>query len=383
MTSLPIGTTAPLPEAKHWRAVFSAAPQDGTALAKPWLRDGDRHFWFSRGAWALRAIVDAKRATASKTPSLWLPDYFCNQTIWPLRRSNVHLVFYPVDDGLRPAWNDCALLAKNQPPDLFLLVHYFGYPVETREARAFCDAHGATFIEDAAHLLMPTGDVGKAADFVVYSQYKHLPMPDGGLLIVRPSSSALAREVEASSRHLARSAPPAAFWLLKRLLQSALPTAAAGAVRRRNRNFDEDPPVLPLPETAAISASARRFLAASIEHLGEIAARRRTNDAALRNLFSHTGIMRALFPPPGENDIPYRAVFRAKNQAAAQIWYDRIVRTGNVVESWADLPPEVTANPLRHTTAIALRQTVLSLPINVDREPSDLTENYGLAVSAA
>ena len=62
---------------------------------------------------------------------VWIPDYFCNSSLRPLRAFNVKLVFYPVNQKLEPDYKACRNLAENNPPDLFILVHYFGCPTPT------------------------------------------------------------------------------------------------------------------------------------------------------------------------------------------------------------------------------------------------------------
>ena len=43
-------------------------------------------------------------ATASgRGASFWLPDYFCNQSVAPLRETEAELAFYPVGTDLNPS----------------------------------------------------------------------------------------------------------------------------------------------------------------------------------------------------------------------------------------------------------------------------------------
>jgi hypothetical protein len=43
----------------------------------------------------------------------------------------------------------------------------------------------AWLIEDAVHALRPVRGIGASGDFVLYSPHKHLPIPDGAVLVVR------------------------------------------------------------------------------------------------------------------------------------------------------------------------------------------------------
>ena len=97
--------SAPLPEWADFRALFGGPVLDDRALAAPWTGPDGHPAWFSRGAWALRHLVDGRpewRHGAAAT--VWLPDYFCNQATQPMRDGGARLEFYPVDLRLRPDW---------------------------------------------------------------------------------------------------------------------------------------------------------------------------------------------------------------------------------------------------------------------------------------
>ena len=66
--------------------------------------------------------------------------------------------------------------------------HYFGFPQPAAALRALCDRRGLVLLEDCALALgsedggRPLGTLG---DLAVFCLYKTLPVPDGGLLVVR------------------------------------------------------------------------------------------------------------------------------------------------------------------------------------------------------
>lgn len=370
----PITTTAPLPKARHWRPIVTYQTCDDGTLAAPWLREGDQAIWFSRGAWALRAIVDAVAHKIEGSLCVWLPDFFCNQAIWPLRQANVELVFYPVDRNLHPAWDEFDRLDAYGSADIFVLVHFFGFASDATVAREFCDAGGAVLVEDAAHMLFPASDVGKAGDFILYCQHKNLPIPDGSLLVVRESAGEFINIINSS---LTCAAPSSLPWVFKRLLQSMAPTFAAQIVRRNVKAFEDDPPAMPMASAPAMSSCARRMLSKLLEELTPIADRRKENESAMRAIALAVEGINPFFDKPAEGDIPYRAVLQARDLDTARAWHNRITAQGNVVETWPDLPPEVRARPEQHATAIHLRNTLLAIPVHADRTPANLIETYG------
>ncbi len=365
-------TTAPVPRPAQWPAIVTGPAADDDTLAQPWLLEGDRALWFSRATWALRAIVDGLTEQLGRLPELWLPDYFCNQPTQPLRQVGLRPTFYPIDGSLQPDWARCEALSGSRTPDLFVLVHYFGVPVETGEARAFCNRLGAALIEDAAHLMTRAATAGTDGDFVLYSQYKHLPVPDGGLLVVRPSVQEGMPAIVQAARRLSGTPPNTLRWMAKRLIQSVSPALASVLSGSQPGSFDDDPGADGLPPEGALSNAARRLIAVQSGDLFRMAERRRANERRLRDLFRDAADLKPLFPEIDSQAVPYRAVFRASDHEAAQRRYDRIRASGNVVETWPDLPPEVKADPDRHAVAIALRNTLLGLPIHADRTPEAL-----------
>jgi hypothetical protein len=358
-------SAAPLFDLADLAAAAAAPTPDGDALAAPWRHGDEAAFWFSRGAWAMAALVEAWRAAhGGAAPAFWLPDYFCNQSTAPVRASGGRLVFYPIGDDLEPNWPVCERMTAAGPPDIFVLVHFFGRPADGAAARRFCDRADSLLVEDGAHALGPEPDIGAVGDAVFYSLHKTLAIPDGGLLLVRQTM--IASAMAAAAESLGRAAPSAAPWLTKRLVQKLLPgPMARSLIARRGAAFADDPPFAPLPTTAAPSPLACRLLARQGRALNSIAlARRRNGEALARALSGETGAA------PLFNDLPlapYRLAVRADDAPAL---YDDWRRQGIPVETWPDLAPEVTASPAAHETALALRRTVLLLPLHA---PLDLS----------
>jgi dTDP-4-amino-4,6-dideoxygalactose transaminase len=68
------------------------------------------------------------------------------------------------------------------------VIHYFGFPQPLRLARSFCDAHRIALIEDCALSLFSRDDgvwLGSVGDLALFSAYKTVPVPHGGLLVTK------------------------------------------------------------------------------------------------------------------------------------------------------------------------------------------------------
>ena len=360
-------TTVPLPDWCDLTALAGGRAPDDEALAAPWRQGDEAAVWFSRGAWALAALVHWWRGAFDRRPRLWLPDYFCNQSTAPARDAGADLVFYPVGEDLQPRWPALRALAGDAPPDLFVVVHYFGQAAEVGAAAAFCGETGALMIEDAAHALGPAPGIGERGDFVLYCPHKTLAVRDGALLLARDRGVVAALGQAAAV--LGSTPPGPGPWLARRLIQKVLPAALLGArVRRTGPAFAADPAFAALPPTPALSLLGRRLLAGAQAKMAAAGRLRRRNEEILRR--ARDGGCRPFFASPP--DAPYRFVLDCADDAEAR--FQALRRRGCPVSTWPDLAPEVLAEPERHAAALALRRRLLFLPVHQSVPPARLAD---------
>jgi hypothetical protein len=318
--------------------------------------------------------------------TVWLPDYFCNSSLTPLRLTGANLQFYPVTEAMEPDFAICRKLVDTSPPDIFVLVHYFGRPALTSLAVEFCKHHGVWLIEDATHVLRPINGVGNVGDFVFYSPHKHLPIPLGAVLVVRPDGPSkfgvtgitsfgspeswykgLGELQRQSNISLGSDRAKAVIWLIKRTLQKI----GAHTVRRRKVLFAE--PILFAPEMlsqlggAYFGGLARRLLVGLYSRLGEIALQRRRYqliwDELLRN--DTVGSVRLV---PAARSVrgewtPYLAAYAVDQLVAADV-FEVLQNKGVPVTFWPDMPPEVIALRESHGVAWRLRHSRMYLPVH-------------------
>jgi len=381
-------TPAPLPT---WldlcRAMVRPAPSD-FELARPWHRRGETAGWLSRSAWSLALIALWRKSRAPASPAtVWIPDYFCNASLVPLRKTGVRLVFYPVTEGLLPDIAACRALADTGSPDIFVLVHYFGRSTPAAPVRDFCNHHGAWLIEDAAHVLRPVNGIGEYGDFVLYSPHKHLPLPDGAVLAIRPNGPGKFGEAGLASFGSASTWPGqlgelqkelgcaassgeihAAMWLLKRVLQKL----GVRSWRRSISSFVEPskPCHTVVPALAAPSQSglSRRLLGGLLFGLESVARQRQRHQILWDALLPNDGaapqdIVSAAERAANRQWTPYLASYRLR-PAQAEATHDQWQRQGLPVTTWPDLPPEVISHQERHANAWHLRHSRLYLPVH-------------------
>jgi hypothetical protein len=378
-------TPAPLPT---WSILIRALLRrqfEDSNLAAPWRRSGEVAGWLSRSAWSLALIALWRRSRAPASPlTVWLPDFFCNASLAALRLTGAKLVFYPLTEEMAPDINACENMKAAGVPDLFVVVHFFGRASRVAAARDFCKRSGSWLIEDAAHVLQPMDDVGDHGDFVLYSPHKHLPVPDGAVLVVRTcgpqqlgadgvdslgSTRSWPDQLRGLHQELGRSAGSsrarAAIWLIKRVLQKF----GVRYWRRRVTPFAE--PVVPnLPDASDLGSPApsrlgQSLLSGLICGIEAISLQRRHNQRLWDALLlhddgSHPSVVSSAERPTNQQWTPYLAAYCVDPDAAEAI-NARWQRLGLPVATWPDLPTEVTMHRERHAAAWKLRHSRLYL----------------------
>lgn len=290
--------------------------------------------------------------------------------------------FYPLTDKMAPDLDDCRTLADEKCPDLFVLVHFFGQPAPAEGVTALCHDTGAWLIEDAAHVLRPITGIGEYGDCVLYSPHKHLPIPDGAVMVVRangparlagPSVLAALQGVYSSLLNIPVFSNQSAWlWLVKRILQRLGIRAWRRPTTAFLMNMDTDftSPGLEHPK---ISPLARRLLSGLLESLDTVKHLRRQNRKLWDEVLAKANPMPAQIIPISGECTPYLAGFAFDDEMQAEKAFFQWQRADLPVTTWPDLPPEVSAQKDRHCKALKLRNTRVYLPTHQTLKPRQIT----------
>lgn len=378
-------TQAPLPRLRDIMRSFFKLPLDGE-IAGPWANLNDTYFWFSKSAHSLAVIAKCRQVVKKeKSIKVWVPDFFCFGSLKLIRDIGVEIIYYAVNDDLTPDINNCEILAQSHKVDIFLHTHFFGSVLSTEHSALFCKNHSAWLVEDAAHVLRETEGVGAFGDCILYSPHKHLPIPDGAILVVNNSgiSNLCENQMimnlfhETAINYISksnRSLLPPYVWLLKRLIQKL-------GIRRGNiiKFYPDD---LQHSKTLApkISNLSKRLLIPLIANLDVIAENRILNSQKWKNtiLWSSTGrLSSAVFI---ENP-PYLARFSGSSFDNVKDIFESLSskRVGLPLSSWPDLPPEVINQNKLHTRANNLRRTQIYLPVHQSLSTRKI-DKYGVKI---
>ena len=296
-----------------------------------------------------------------------LPAYLCESVVSPVLAVGAAADFYPIDRNLRPDLT--ALKASIGPATrAILLIHYFGFAGPVRALQRLSERRGVALIEDCAHALFSRhgerllGSFGAAA---IFSPWKSLPLPDGGILAINRPDLEMPEPAGAApwTTTLARLAyrglgtvEMAAGWsprlsLLQRPgLRRDLHDRTSGAAVRVQHG----------------SAIARRLLGSAQPAC--VVARRRDHWSRLVEASSDLAWGRPLFEslPAGVCPLGFPLVVEERDR-----WRDRLLSIGvNVRTYWEHLPSIVATD--RFPDAAWLRDRILVLPVHQGLRPSQV-----------
>ena len=371
---MPNLTYAPIPEWGHIAKAVINKELSNEKLAENWLLNNEKSYWFSRSAWSLYAIVKFRMLISSENQvKVWIPGYFCNESLVAIRSLQVKLYFYPVLPDGKPDLVECNKLIGDSSPDVILFVHYFGKQVFAEELYDLAQKNGAWLVEDAVHCLKPGRGIGNQGDFVLYSPHKLLAIPDGGLLVIReegPSkitSNLLEKfnfnEVCDSVINMRKFSSIFTYkWLLKRLIQRLGLHFSHKKIIFNSENKIQDLKQLPHPRMSKLS----KKLLSNMTDLDKEAENRKNNQQewntglAIKNILGEDINIISSY----ESYIPYLAIFVANDTAMAEKTFDLLYKSKIPVSTWPDLPPEVVKDSKVQRVAIEMRATRFFLPVH-------------------
>lgn len=327
---------------------------------------------FSRSALSIKLIASwRQKVNNHKKIVIWLPDFFCDESLVFLRELKVKIVFYPVDAECSPNWSHFPD-SKSDSPDIFFIVHYFGKPSPAIKAIEFCKAQNAWLIEDAAHVIEPDEGIGDFGDIVLYSPHKHFAIPDGAFLVVRdkgPSDLLNAKnsinivflhDLYSQMINSKRSGNSNLLWFSKRLIQLLGFRAKKNIV---SYNLSALQTSLTAKKMSGMSKISNKLLKIQLFRINHIKAHRKKCaqkwESSLGEVFRDYDVKFQ-----SSLNSPYLTYLTFKEQSMANFYFYLMQDVNLPVTSWPDLSQEVINLKANHEIAFTLRKTRIYLPVH-------------------
>lgn len=298
------------------------------------------------------------------------PALICRSAADPMLAAGatVHYIDVAADLDYNQQLLDAAFIQYR--PKAILAVHYFGRCPRLERYRALCDEYGATLIEDRCHSLPAhmSGGLDILGDCAVYSLRKFLPVPDGGVLILRKPGMPVPKG------HRAISFGAYFKFLLRRLGEPLLYSGMCNpyAFRRGAHMAPTDAAQLESISYAAPQRNASVFLQRwlNAENLCAAVDKQGNNSRRLAALLS----VEVTCPPPGEFS-PLDAAPRAFPILDLSPEADLVARlraSGIGAYSWPgnELPAAIVG---KYPEAERLARQLVLLPVHYDLTEADLS----------
>jgi dTDP-4-amino-4,6-dideoxygalactose transaminase len=288
------------------------------------------------------------------------PAYHHGTEIETLVRIGASPRFYEARPGLAPDPEELESALGPRVRALYL-IHYWGFPQDTRRWRQWCDERGLLMIEDGAHALLSedaAGPLGSLGDASIFCAYKVFGLPDGGLAWSRtppvpptgPARSGLAR-LDRSHRN----------WLAQRF--RPLGRLRAGSrdaheyVETPERDFGSVPTEPPAAMTSLLLKRAVDPRAADRrrDHYRYLAARL-------------NGLVSSAFPPLAPACSPLALPVESRRKLDL---LEHLAARG-VIDGKMWMTPHPAVPVDRFPGAAALRERLVALPVHQELRRADL-----------
>jgi perosamine synthetase len=357
-----------------WPHMLVPRPAAASKLVFPFDQLGVRYRYFCRNAvWDAVQLLDL----AGKT--VLMPAYHHGVELETLLAAGVKPLFYRVDAQMRCDFADAKKRAAGKDVSALYVIHYAGFPQDMAEARKLADEMGVPLVEDCALALLSRDGrdpLGSTGDVSVFCLYKTIPVPNGGLLLVRghlrgkldslppvrsPKLTSTAIHLGSSMlSNLELRAGPAG-----RRAREMLRTAGRFAIRKASVDFVSTGTQHFDVNDVDLGISSLSHLVLRNQEWPEIVERRR------RNYFLLYAMLRDVAPPvtgelrPGVCPLFYPMPIANKASAMARL----LARGVETVDFWRIRHPAVREGEFPEVDR--LRETVLELPIHQDLTPAD------------
>lgn len=138
------------------------------------------------GRGALSYMINRMPPRYQKT--VLLPCYIAEGVIRAFALAGYEIKFYRLNENLTPSVSDVdRLLMMVEGAAILVIIHYFGFPVNSNELSEVIAEYEPALVSDCAHALFNSsnneGEYSSDGDVLLYSLNKFLPLTDGAIII--------------------------------------------------------------------------------------------------------------------------------------------------------------------------------------------------------
>ena len=340
--------------------------KDISFRGEPWItKTSHRILMFSKGQWALQSITASEMRKRNKRKGkIFVPEYFCEISLAPLRMARYDLFFYRIMSNYEPDIDHLnRLCGQHGSPEVLIFVHYFGVPHNISDTQSWCRKNNVVLIEDAAHSLIPVTGIGDNGNPIFYTPWKFLNTPDGALLILPEHFEYNAPMYDSKND----GSSSILKWLIKQVILSMSNRMKVPLHRFRGvsvKGHDVSEPIV-APGSPLCSTFSINLLSKYEKTLKEISLKRKANYQLIDEVFLNPEFKRyRMFENVPASFAPYVYPFRISAIYSFDLMI-KLNKKGIPALPWSDLSPEVKGSE-EYPLANALRREVITLPVHQD-----------------
>jgi len=341
-----------------------------------WNSIDNKSWIFSRSTWSLVSIILLRTKLNKRKVIIWLPSYYCGSVINIISRLNISIIYYELDNCFNPIFPK---LSKLNKPDILVLVHYFPKALNIPKLISDFDSKHTTIVEDATQCFLPYKNVGKFANFTMYSPYKFLPSSCGAILVSDQSLGHLnedtrkhiVKQIEANFDDILESNFASTINFLKWFVKQNLIRFNLFFIRKPF--FELRPIFYPKIEHPNMSFLNYLIFRLNTLNIDFVKNRRENNLLVLTSFYKNlskinvtnnnfnTNVCNCLENHPY---LPITLPIALNNVSDSLHMFNRFLKYGFHVNVWPDLPDFILNNSCDYDNTINLRMTIIHLPIN-------------------
>ena len=276
-------------------------------------------FWSNSSAESFAIIFNSFKKVKK---NIYIPKYFCGQSLGYLRGVNANIIFYDIDDDFNIDFDKIKFTGKLSKSDIFVIVHYFGKISDYSKLLQLKEKINFTIIEDCVHINKPYNSMNWIGDFLLFSPHKHFPVPTIGLILSKTKITFN----YANSRNININ------WLLKGLLKkifSLKSTTNWGIKWSKKINTINSRG----PNNLHVKISEN--FTSSNEKIYNVIKKNYIDAKNILKKYPHWSILKY------NNEQPYGIIVKCKSSEIAKSQYYKFNEKYNLVMQWPDLPIEI------------------------------------------
>lgn len=134
---------------------------------------------FSKSRYSFNFIIKELFFQKKKKLKILFPSLFCYEVLYDFDFNVCDLVYYKIDDDLKPDFNSIDLIFNEiDDIDAIYVVDYFGIENNLKSIRERKDKHNVFVFFDKTHTILPNNKL-LDNEFALFSFYKHIAISEG------------------------------------------------------------------------------------------------------------------------------------------------------------------------------------------------------------